>query len=106
MNPLKQLEAAPRNLILYFLGLLGAVVDDYTLVTLTLFCVLLGFTVSSALIGLVAFFGGYFLLRLTANVSEAIGANAQAKTQNAQATMQIAAAIVQNTPQTPQAPEL
>lgn len=92
MNTLKQLEAAPRNLILYAWGLLGAMVDDYALVTLTIFAVLLGF-LTTALIAATAFFGLYFLLRLVANVADVIGLNARTQGQVANANMQIAAAL-------------
>lgn len=99
MNILKQLENAPRNIVLYFLGLIGAVVDDYTLVTLTIFCVLLGFVLSAVLIPITVFFGGYFLLRMVKNVSDVIGTHAQATFQGsqveAQSTMQVAAALAQ-----------
>lgn len=89
MNTLKQLEAAPRNLILYAWGLVGAVVDDYALVTLLIFAVLLGF-LTTALIAAAAFFGLYFLLRLVANIADVIDRHARI---TAQANMQTAAAI-------------
>lgn len=95
MNFVKQLENAPRNLVLYVLGLVGAIVDDYTLVTLTVFCVLLGFVLHSVLIPAATFFGLYFLMRLVMNMAEAVAANAHAKAQNAQATLQVAAALAQ-----------
>lgn len=99
MNILKQLENAPRNLILYVLGLIGGVVDDYTLVTLTAFAALVGVVVGSILIGLTVFFGGYFVLRLVAHLAEAISLNARAQHQaayeHAHATTQVAAAIAQ-----------
>jgi hypothetical protein len=105
MNFLKQLENAPRNLILYTLGLVGGVVDDYTLITLTAFSVLLGFAVGSVLIGLTAFFGGYFLLRMVSHITDVIGYHARVQGQNAQATMQVAAALAQfRSPET-QTPE-
>lgn len=104
MNIVKQLEGAPRNLILYALGLIGAVVDDYTLVTLTIFCVLLGFAVGSVLIAAAAFFGLYFVLRLVLGIQEIVGAHAaevrrlaSVHQTQANATHQIAAAIAQNT---------
>lgn len=90
MNTLKQLENAPRNIITYFWGLLGAIVDDYALITLMIFCVLLGFTVGSILIPLTVFFGLYFLLKLTANIAEVIGYHANS---TAQSNMQVAQAI-------------
>jgi type IV secretory pathway VirB6-like protein len=99
MNLLQQLENAPKNLVLYVLGLIGAVVDDYSLVTLLIFCVLLGFVLDSILIPATAFFGLYFLLRLVNNLAEGIGLHAQATHQSgqmqAQSTMQIAAALAQ-----------
>jgi hypothetical protein len=99
MNILKQLENAPRNLILYVLGLIGGVVDDYTLVTLTAFAALVGVIVGSILIGLAVFFGGYFVLRVVSNVAEVIGFHANrtaaAQEQVAQTNMQVAAAIAQ-----------
>lgn len=99
MNILKQLENAPKNLVLYVLGLLGGVVDDYTLVTLAAFAALLGVVVGSLLIGLTAFFGGYFILRVVANLAEVIGFHANrtaaAQEQVAQTNMQVAAAIAQ-----------
>lgn len=109
MNLLQQLENAPKNLVLYVLGMIGAVVDDYTLVTLTILCVLLGFILGSILIPLAVFFGGYFVLRLVSNVAAAIGHHAQATAQSnaqvAQATVQIAAALAQFRPPTAQSQE-
>lgn len=95
MNVLQQLENSPRNLITYAIGLVGAVVDDYALITLTIASVLLGFTVGSVLIGATAFFGAYFVLRLVVSMVEAISLHAQTQNQTAQATMQIAAALAQ-----------
>lgn len=99
MNVLQQLENAPKNLILYAIGLVGAVVDDYALVTLAIFCVLLGLILSAVLIPLAAFFGLYFLMRLVSNLAEAIGAHAQAThaagMAQAQATMQVAGTLAQ-----------
>lgn len=99
MNLLQQLENAPKNLVLYVLGLVGAIVDDYTLVTLTIACVLLGFLLGSVLIPATAFFASYFVLRLVSNVAEVIGTHAQATHAagmgQAQATTQIAAALAQ-----------
>lgn len=92
MNTLKQLEDAPKNIVLYFVGLLGAIVDDYALITLVIACVLLGFALGSILIPLTVFFGAYFVLRLVGNMSEVIGYHAR---MTAQATMQIAAAQAQ-----------
>jgi hypothetical protein len=102
MNTLKQLEDAPKNIVLYFVGLLGAVVDDYALMTLVIFCVLLGFITGSVLIPLATFFGAYFVLRLVANIADVIGFNAraiyQAADQQAHATAQVAAALSQPRP--------
>lgn len=78
MNILKQLENSPRNLILYTLGLIGGVVDDYTLITLAIFSALLGVVVGSVLIGLTAFFGGYFVLRMVLHLAETIAFHARA----------------------------
>jgi hypothetical protein len=72
VNTFKQLENAPRNLVFYVLGLLGAIVDDYTLVTLTVFCVLLGFVLGSVLIPFTTFFGLYFVMRLVDHLVRAI----------------------------------
>jgi predicted PurR-regulated permease PerM len=79
MNLLKQLENAPKNLVLYVLGLVGAVVDDYTLVTLTIFCVLLGFVLSAVLIPITAFFGLYFVTRLVDHIAQAIVASGRTR---------------------------
>jgi hypothetical protein len=99
MNFLQQLENAPKNLVLYVLGLVGAVVDDYSLVTLLIFCVLLGFVLNSILIPATAFFGLYFVLRLVNNIAEGIGHHAEATFEagraEAQSTMQIAASLAQ-----------
>jgi hypothetical protein len=92
MNLGQQLENAPKNLVLYVLGLIGAVVDDYTLVTLLIFCMLLGFILHAVLIPVAVFFGAYFVLRLVNNVTEGIGHHARA---TAQTNMQVAAAIAQ-----------
>lgn len=104
MKTLKQLEAAPRNLILYVWGLLGAIVDDYALITLTIFAVLLGL-VTTALIAATAWFGLYFLLRLVANLADVTALHArtvgQTQAQQAQATMQVAAALARLNPPEP-----
>lgn len=76
MNTLRALEKFPGHFVGYLWGLLGAMLDDYALITLVIFVVLLGFAVGSALIATAAFFGAYFLLRLVINVAEAIGYHA------------------------------
>lgn len=91
MNTLKQLESAPRNLVMYFWALLGAVVDDFTLITLLIFAVLLGFA-TSVLIAATAFFGLYFVLRLVANLADVIGFHANS---TAQSNAAVAHAIAQ-----------
>jgi hypothetical protein len=79
MNDLgKQLENAPKNLVLYALGLVGAVVDDYALVTLLIFCVLLGFVLGSILIPATVFFGAYFVLRMVVAIVNSITAHGSA----------------------------
>jgi uncharacterized membrane protein YagU involved in acid resistance len=103
MNLGQQLENAPKNLVLYVLGLIGAVVDDYTLITLLIFCVLLGFILHAVLIPLAVFFGAFFVLRLVSNVAESIGHHAKA---TAQTNMQVAAAIAQLAPSSPPGFEL
>jgi len=102
MNLGKQLENAPKNLVLYVLGLVGAVVDDYTLVTLTIFCVLLGFILDAVLIPAAVFFGLYFVLRLVNALADTGYRLAQATFEGsrteAQSTMQVAAALAQFRP--------
>lgn len=102
MNFVKQLENAPKNLVLYTLGLIGAVVDDYALITLAIFCVLLGFVLDAVLIPLTAFFGAYFVMRIAVNLVESIlllaNATASGARNQAQATMQVAAALAQSHP--------
>jgi hypothetical protein len=93
MNFLQQLEDAPKNLVLYVLGLIGSTVDDYTLVTLTIFCVVLGFILHAILIPLAVYFGGYFVMRLVNHIAIAMSQHAQA---TAQTNMQIAGAIAQH----------
>jgi hypothetical protein len=99
MNILQQLENAPKNIVLYLLGLVGGAVDDYTLLTLTIFCILLGFITGSILIPLATFFGGYFLVRLVGNLAEVIGFHARSTIDGqrfiAQSNMQVAGAIAQ-----------
>jgi hypothetical protein len=87
-----------EHLISYAVGLLAALVDDYTLITLLIFCVLLGVVVESALIPATAFFGLYFLMRLAANVADAIGFVGKSVNNHAQATLQIAAATARLNP--------
>lgn len=95
----KQLENAPKNLVLYVLGLIGAVVDDYVLVTLLVFCILLGFVLSSVLIPFTVFFGAYFVMRLVICIVDALVFNANATASaghnQAQANLQIANALAQ-----------
>ena len=93
MSVLQQLENAPKNLVVYVVSLLGAVLDDYALVTLLIFSVLRGF-VTSPLIAATAFFGAYFIMRLVNNLAEGLGNLAQA---TGQSNMQVAAAIAQAT---------
>lgn len=97
-----------EHLLGYVTGLVAALVDDYTLITLLIFVTLLGFLVSSVLIAATAFFGLYFLLRLVSHVAEGIGFTANsiggATNRQAQATMQVAAALAQFHP--PQDQEL
>ena len=99
MKFVQQLEAAPKNLVLYFLGLAGAVLDDYTLITLAVFSGLVGAITRSVLIPLATFFGLYFVLRLVANIADVIGFHANSTGtghhQQAQATLQVAAALAQ-----------
>jgi len=92
MNFLQQLENAPKNLVLYVLGLIGSTLDDYTLITLAIFCVLLGFILGAVLIPIAVFFGGYWLMRLVNHIAQAVSQHAGA---TAQTNMQIAAAIAQ-----------
>lgn len=88
-----------EHLIGYVFGLLAALVDDYTLITLAIFVGLLGWLTGSVLIAATAFFGLYFLMRLVNFIGEGLAwhgqAAAEAGRQQAQATMQIAAAIAQ-----------
>jgi hypothetical protein len=83
---------APGHLIRYVGGLIVLLLGDYVVITLAIFSVLLGFAVGSALIGATAFYGGFFLLRLVGNVADAIGFIGQCVNNQAQATMQVAAA--------------
>jgi hypothetical protein len=69
----KALVDAPGHLIRYIGGLIVLLLGDYVIITLTIFSVLLGFAVGSWLIGATAFYGGFFLLRLVANIADAIG---------------------------------
>jgi hypothetical protein len=77
-----------EHVINYFLGLVASCVDDYTLITLVIFTVLLGLTADSALVALATFFGAYFLLRLIGHMANAITTHAQII---GQATVQAAA---------------
>lgn len=98
MKTLRVLERFPRHFIEYLWGLLGAVLDDYALMTLAIFAVLLGF-VTSVFIAGAAFFGGYFLVRLTNTIAEGIGYHARTTAQaTAQSNMQIAAALARLNP--------
>jgi uncharacterized protein YacL len=87
----KVLVDAPGHLLGYVLGLIVAVLDDYTLITLVIACALLGF-VTSILIACTAFFGAYFVLRLVANLADVVSYHART---TAQATMQVAGATAQ-----------
>lgn len=66
------LSNAPAHFVTYVVGLVVAILDDYTLMTLTIFAVLLGF-LTSVLVAVAAFFGAYFVMRLVSNIAEAIG---------------------------------
>ena len=98
MNLLQQLENAPKNIVLYVLGLVGAVVDDYALLTLTIFVVLLGFVLGSVLIPAAVFFGAYFVMRMVMSVTQVLSNQAEAILRQAQATMQVATALYQANP--------
>jgi hypothetical protein len=91
---LQQLESAPKNIVVYLVSLPVAILTDYALLTLAIACVLLGIVVGSALIGAMAFFGAYFIMRLVNNLAEGLGSLAQA---TGQSNMQVAAAIAQAT---------
>lgn len=97
MDTLRAIEHAPGHLVQYLWGLLGAILDDFAMITLTIFVVLLGLLTSSVLIAATAFFGSYFVLRLVSNVAESIGYTSrsinQGQQMQAQATMQVAAAL-------------
>lgn len=98
-NFAKALVDAPGHLFGYVVGLVIALLGDFTLITLAIFAVLLALATGSALIAATAFFGFYFLMRLVAHLAEGIryhaGASAQGAQQQAQATMQIAGVLAQ-----------
>jgi hypothetical protein len=84
---------APGHLIRYIGGLIVLLLGDYVIITLAIFSVLLGFAVSSALIGAAAFYGGFFLMRLVANIADAIGFVGRGMANQSMATNQIAAVL-------------
>ena len=86
---------APGHLIRYVGGLIVLLLGDYVIITLTIFSVLLGFAVGSWLIGATAFYGGFFLLRLVANVADAIGLVGRATANQSMAVNQVAAVLHQ-----------
>ena len=94
----KALVDAPGHLLRYVGGLVVALLQDYTLITLLIFVGLLGWLLGSVLIPAATFFGAYFMLRLVANLGEAIGWHGRTV---AQANMQVAAALAQLKPEPP-----
>lgn len=87
----------PGHLIGYVVGLIIALLGDYTLITLTIFVGLLGLLTSSVLIAATTFFGLFFLFRLVDYLSDGIRYTSrsinQGQQMQAQATMQVAAAL-------------
>jgi hypothetical protein len=109
-NFAKALVDAPGHLFGYVIGLIIALLGDYTLITLTIFVVLLGLLTGSILIAATTFFGLFFVFRLVVYLSDGLRYHADLNrlsgNQQAQATMQVAAALAQfHPPQEQSAPD-